>query len=389
MWQGNIDWQQVPTSGIAFAWLKTDESVFGYVDPQWWPNIAGATAAGIPWGGYHYAQPNQSDGATAARVFVGHGGMAGTLPGMLDLEETGNLDPQQLGQWAQDFLRTAQQLSGKTPILYVGAYFPADLNYVGWWPSYWPLMLPSYTAGYNVDVNPCWINQPRTPDVYNANGTGWDVWQYSSSGRVAGINGGGSAVDMNVITPEFFNAITGIGTAPAPVPPAQVDQNAPWQVYKQGSRGPGVVQLQQMLNDLGCDAGSADGVYGAQTGRAVSCWQTRLGLAPDGVWGTDTQQASDAFFAWLATIPTAPAIDPQLAAFLAFADDCTRTTLRQGSLDDCVALAQTLEANHGYWIDADSNFGSFTSAVTADFQGRSGLIADGIIGPATWAALVA
>ena len=388
MWQGSIDWSQVPSSGIAYAWLKTDESVFGYVDPQWWPNIAGASAAGIPWGGYHFAQPGQSDGATAARVFVGHGGMTGTLPGMLDLEETGGLGPDALGQWAQDFLLTAQQLSGRTPIIYVGAYFPVNLDYVAWWPKYWPLMLPSYTAGYQVDVNPCYINTPRTPDAYNANGTGWDVWQYSSSGRVAGINDGQSSVDMDVMTPEFFHQLTGIGTAPAPVPPAQVADNAPWQVYKVGSRGPGVVNLQTFLNNVRCDAGNADGMFGAQTARAVACWQTFLSLPADGVWGTATQQATDDFFAWLASNPT-PIIDPQLAAFLAFADACTHTTLHQGSSGDCVAFAQTLEAQHGYWIAADGTFGAFTDAVTRDFQTRNGLSADGIIGAATWGALIA
>ena len=390
MWQGNIDWSQVPSSGIAYAWAKTDESVHGYVDPQWVTNVVGATAAGIAWGGYHFAQPGDSDGATAARVFVGHGGMAGTLPGMLDLEATGNLNPDQLGQWAQDFLVTAHALTGRTPILYVGAYFPVNLDYVAWFPTQFPLMLPSYTASYEVNVNPCFIPAPRTPDAYNANGTGWDVWQYSSSGRVAGINNATSSVDMDVMTPEFFQALTGIGTAPAPVPAPQVPDNAPWQVFKVGSRGPGVINLQTLLNNAGCDAGSADGAYGAQTARAVSCWQARLGVPSDGVWGTTTQQATDAFFAWLASNPApAPVVDPQLEAFFAFADGCTHTTLHQGSTGACVALAQSLEAGQGYWITADGNFGAFTAAITRAFQNNNGLSADGVIGAATWGALVA
>jgi GH25 family lysozyme M1 (1,4-beta-N-acetylmuramidase) len=50
----------------------------------------GATSAGIIRGGYHFAHPNLSSGATQAKFFVAHGGgWSGdgrTLPGALDIE---------------------------------------------------------------------------------------------------------------------------------------------------------------------------------------------------------------------------------------------------------------------------------------------------------------
>jgi GH25 family lysozyme M1 (1,4-beta-N-acetylmuramidase) len=381
-WQGNIDWSQVPSSGVAYAWSKTTEGTW-YVDPTWVPNAVGATNAGIPWGGYHYARPDATSGAVQAQYFVSKGGMSGTLPGMLDLEETGGLNPDELGQWAQDFLNTAQALSGKRPIIYVGAYFPVNLDYVAYWPHYYPLMLPSYTAGYEENVNPCWINTPRTPDSYVNNGTGWDVWQYSSSGLVAGIGG---HVDMNVMTPEFFQQITGIGTTPAPVPVPEQPDNAPWQVYKIGSKGPGVVKIQSLLNNAGLNAGPADGIFGQQTANAVARWQQILGITADGIWGAQTQQSTDDFFLWLNSVGIVPpAPDPNPA--LEFINNCVTNVFSQGSTGACVTLAQTLEANKGYWIATDGIFGGFTTTVTRDFQWRNGLVADGIVGPATWRSL--
>ena len=383
-WQGNIDWSQVPSSGIAYAWSKTTQGT-SYTDPYWIQNAFGAASVGIPWGGYHYATPNDgSSPETQAEFFVNRGGMAGTLPGMLDLEETGGLNPDQVGQWAQTFLRTVQNLTGKQPILYVGAYFGANLDYTAWWPNIWPLMLPSYTAGYQENVNPCFINTPRTPAAYENNGTGWSVWQYSSSGLVAGISG---HVDMNVMTPEFFQQITGIGTAPAPVPVADQPYNAPWQVYKIGSKGPGVSEIQRLLNNSGINVGPVDGVFGQQTAAGVAEWQSRLGLTPDGVWGTDTQQATDDLFAWLNSQPVIPpAPDPNTD--FSWITDCTSQVLRQGASGGCVVTAQALEANKGAWIAVDGIFGPATQNITIALQANAGLYADGVIGPDTWNMLI-
>ena len=55
-WQGVIDWDAVKSSGVEFAILR---SSFGspspsQVDNQFYNNVKGAQAAGIPIGAYHY-----------------------------------------------------------------------------------------------------------------------------------------------------------------------------------------------------------------------------------------------------------------------------------------------------------------------------------------------
>ncbi|MGE5484527.1 MAG: C40 family peptidase [Ignavibacteriales bacterium] len=62
-------------------------------------------------------------------------------------------------------------------------------------------------------------------------------------------------------------------------------------VLKNGSRGPAVVSLQEVLAGKGYYAGKADGVFGARTKAAVIAFQKDAGLAPDGIAGPRTLEA--------------------------------------------------------------------------------------------------
>jgi N-acetylmuramoyl-L-alanine amidase len=55
--------------------------------------------------------------------------------------------------------------------------------------------------------------------------------------------------------------------------------------------GEDVRALQERLLEMGYDVGRADGVYGAQTARAVAQFQREVGLAPDGSCGPHTMNA--------------------------------------------------------------------------------------------------
>lgn len=59
-------------------------------------------------------------------------------------------------------------------------------------------------------------------------------------------------------------------------------------VVKQGSKGDAVKMLQQLLTEWGYDPGSADGVFGAKTLKAVKQFQTDLSLDVDGIVGQMT-----------------------------------------------------------------------------------------------------
>ena len=62
-------------------------------------------------------------------------------------------------------------------------------------------------------------------------------------------------------------------------------------VVKLGSTGEDVTALQQRLNALGYDAGTANGSFGAQTQTAVESFQKAKNLAADGVVGATTWAA--------------------------------------------------------------------------------------------------
>lgn len=54
---------------------------------------------------------------------------------------------------------------------------------------------------------------------------------------------------------------------------------------KLGSRGQEVKDLQLSLNNLGYDAGSADGIFGIKTDKALKEYQVFLGVSPSGILG--------------------------------------------------------------------------------------------------------
>ena len=63
--------------------------------------------------------------------------------------------------------------------------------------------------------------------------------------------------------------------------------------------------------------------------------------------------------------------------------------LREGDQGSDVVLCQQDLTKHGYTTDADGIFGPATTVQVKAFQGANGLVADGIVGDKTWAALEA
>ena len=59
-------------------------------------------------------------------------------------------------------------------------------------------------------------------------------------------------------------------------------------VFKRGSRGETVREIQLVLQNEGLYSGEADGIYGSHTERAVREYQQRHGLAVDGIAGAKT-----------------------------------------------------------------------------------------------------
>ena len=61
-------------------------------------------------------------------------------------------------------------------------------------------------------------------------------------------------------------------------------------VYKKGTKGAGVVLIQQELNKRGYNCGTPDGKYGSKTAAAVAKLQSDNGIRNDGIYGSATNK---------------------------------------------------------------------------------------------------
>ncbi|MEY4605920.1 MAG: hypothetical protein RLY45_680 [Actinomycetota bacterium] len=133
-----------------------------------------------------------------------------------------------------------------------------------------------------------------------------------------------------------------------------------------GDRSPIVVLVQQALMNTGIElVGGADGIFGRYTEAAVRRFQADHGLTADGIVG------------------------PATAAALGLRLPETGAIVRRGSSGVIVVLVQQALMSTGIELvgGADGIFGRYTEAAVRRFQADHGLTADGVVGPATAAAL--
>ena len=139
--QGAINWTAVRSSGISFAFAKATEGI-DFVDVRFTQNMAGATAAGVYIGPYHFARPDSyntdpSDAASEANDFVDailpyYQGSPYTLRPVIDLERLANVgdlaqEKAFLSQWIRNFATVVRTRLGFDPIIYTS---PSYANYV-------------------------------------------------------------------------------------------------------------------------------------------------------------------------------------------------------------------------------------------------------------------
>jgi peptidoglycan hydrolase-like protein with peptidoglycan-binding domain len=135
------------------------------------------------------------------------------------------------------------------------------------------------------------------------------------------------------------------------------------ETVRRGDRGNDVKRLQEVLNELGYKAGSADGIFGKKTESAAIAFQKASGLVADGLVGKKTKEALQ------------DAIKP-------------RPTLRRGDRNDDVADLQSMLNERGFETGTpDGVFGRNTERAVKEFQDSAGLGVDGIVGKNTWSAL--
>ncbi len=154
------------------------------------------------------------------------------------------------------------------------------------------------------------------------------------------------------------------GGAPAPRPGGRP-------TLKRGSRGDEVALVQRYLGV------EDDGVFGTQTEGAVKRYQRQQGLVVDGIVGPATWGRIESGLG--GSRPAAGG-----------GGSSARATLKRGSRGTQVTELQRF-LNRVYpaysKLATGGIFGPATERVVKEFQRRSGLAVDGIVGPRTWAKL--
>ena len=160
---------------------------------------------------------------------------------------------------------------------------------------------------------------------------------------------------------------------------------------KVGSRGSEVTELQAALKLLGFYNGEVDGIFSKSTAKAVSEFQAAAGVAPDGIVGQDT---------WNRLFPAAPSASvenpiantpttPENSEINPQPQPTNFPVLRRRMRGPAIReLQERLRAKGFLRVSADGVFGRETEAAVKAAQRKYQLPADGIVGRATWEALL-
>lgn len=189
-WNGKPDWTKVKSAGYHAIIKCGDDDLPGSIDPEFKRNAAECKRLGIPFGVYWYGRATTAAGARAEaqRCLKFIKGMKLSYPVYYDREHKG------IGASSVTATRAFCEEVEKAG-RWAGVY-----TYISYWNSYMRPLGNRYTkwiAAYGENDG-----QPHTPPAIDR----LDIWQYSSKGRVSGLNGD---CDVNLVYRDLVKAITG------------------------------------------------------------------------------------------------------------------------------------------------------------------------------------
>ncbi len=184
-WNGNIDWNAVKNSGVNFVIIRCGYrgSSGGTLieDPKFRANIKGAQAAGLRVGVYFFTQAvNEVEAVEEASMVISLcKGYSLSFPVYLDVEGSkGRGDSISVDQRTANikaFCGTIKNAGYQVGVYANKTWFTSKIN-------------TSQITGYKI-----WLAQYASQVTYT--GSRYDMWQYTSKGKVTGISGN---VDMNI-----------------------------------------------------------------------------------------------------------------------------------------------------------------------------------------------
>jgi GH25 family lysozyme M1 (1,4-beta-N-acetylmuramidase) len=182
-YQGAINWSQVAGNGCAGAYIKVTDGAGG-VDANWQANHAGARAAGLPVGPYHFAEGG--DAQAEATHFASTWSAGWQLHPVLDYE-IGSAN----SAWLTEFRVAFRQKTGFDPFRVYAAegMLTGQLNPSGWIDGDTTIWAARYASSLG------W-NHPALV-----------LWQNTDAANVPGVVG-------NVDEDQFMNGWTPAGETP-------------------------------------------------------------------------------------------------------------------------------------------------------------------------------
>jgi len=186
-YQGVINWERVCRTDIkdapvSFVIMKATEGV-SIKDKQFPYNFKESLRYGLLRGAYHFFTPSESATKQAAYYTQNVHLKKGDLPPVLDIEEIGNLNPQEIRDAVLAWLLIVEDHYGATPILYTYLNFKER-----------------YLNGPEFERYPFWIAHYYVPKL---SWTGkWNFWQHTDRGRLPGIQ---TFVDFNVYNGSMYS----------------------------------------------------------------------------------------------------------------------------------------------------------------------------------------
>ncbi len=187
-YQGDIDWKAVKASGVQFVIIRCAYRGYGtgvlVEDVNFKRNLAGAKAAGLDIGIYIFSQAiNEVEAVEEASACLNYlNGMKIKYPIFIDIETSGGN-----GSGRADGLTVTQRTN-------VAIAFCETIKNAGYKPGVYANKnyLTNKMDASKLNKYYIWLAQYAEKPTYAGE---YDMWQYTSKGKVAGISGN---VDMNL-----------------------------------------------------------------------------------------------------------------------------------------------------------------------------------------------
>ena len=185
--QGDINWKklskaQIGDEPISFVFIKATEGQ-DFLDTNFNENFYQAREHGLIRGAYHYFKPNVSAKAQAKYFLKQVHLEEGDLPPVLDIEEKGELSPEQLRKASLTWLRTIEAHYKVPPILYTNYKFKVK-----------------YLNTKDFERYPYWIAHYYVRKLTYEGP--WKFWQHTDCGKLNGIR---NKVDLNIYNGSMYD----------------------------------------------------------------------------------------------------------------------------------------------------------------------------------------